>query len=201
MPLLPAARWGGVSARGGPSRKRPDAGAWSCGDLEDDRRRRRRRVLDDVADPDATRPEQQGHDRDDRDQGGNPASHPGDSDAVALDGAGHAVAATAPLAELEPGDLDDLHASLAHLRDRERVALVGDDHTGLQRDDVVAVVPLLTFLLVLVATGLDDLQLAEAQRVRHGRDEVLLGPHVDGPRTLAGPDADRPDPLRDLRVG
>ena len=45
------------------------------------------------------------------------------------------------------------------LRDRVGVALVGDDDAGLERDDVVAVVPLLALLLVVVAPGLDHPQL------------------------------------------
>jgi len=88
------------------------------------------------------------------------------------------VPTAAALAELEALDLDDLHAGLAHLRDRERVALVGDDHARLQGDDVVAIVPLLPLLLVLVATGLHDLQVADTERVRHGGDEVRVGADV-----------------------
>src|SRR5918994_2438693 len=66
---------------------------------------------------------------------------------------GHAVAAAAALAQLETGDLDHLDARLAHLGDRVPVALVGHDDARLERDDVVAVVPLLALLLVCVATG------------------------------------------------
>ena len=63
--------------------------------------------------------------------------------------AGHAVPTASALAELEAGDLDDLDPGLAHLGDGVGVALVGDDHAGLEGDDVVAVVPLLPLLLVL----------------------------------------------------
>ena len=91
------------------------------------------------------------------------------SDRVADDRAGHAVPAAAALAELEALDRDDLDAGLAHLRDRERVALVGDDDAGLEGDDVVAVVPLLALLLVGVAAGLDDVELLDAERVGDGR--------------------------------
>src|SRR6476619_5896900 len=79
-------------------------------------------------------------------------------DRVALERAGHAVPAAATLAELEALDLDHLDPRLAHLRDGEGVALIGHDDTGLERDDVVAVVPLLPLLLRLVATGGHDLQ-------------------------------------------
>ena len=74
--------------------------------------------------------------------------------------------AATSLAELEALDRDDLDAGLAHLRDRERVALVGDDDAGLERDDVVAIVPLLARLLVGVAAGLDDVELLESRARR-----------------------------------
>src|SRR5688500_20387697 len=103
----------------------------------------------------------------------------GTSQRVALDRARHAMPAAAALAELEAGDLDDLDTGLAHLRDRERVALVGDHHTGLERDDVVAVVPLLPLLLVAVASGLDDMELRDAEGIGHRRDEVLVIAYVE----------------------
>src|SRR6478735_2608005 len=84
------------------------------------------------------------------------------------------VAAATTFAELEALDLDDLDAGLAHLGDRVGVALVGDDHAGLERDDVVAVVPLLALLLVLVAAGLDHLQAVDLQGVGDGAEEAVL---------------------------
>src|SRR6185295_1976561 len=90
------------------------------------------------------------------------AAHPG-SDPVSQDRAGHAVPAPAPLAELEALDLDDLDAGLAHPRDRVRVALVGDDDARLDGHDVVAVVPLLAFLLVDVPARLDHLDAADVE--------------------------------------
>ena len=77
-----------------------------------------------------------------------------------------------PLPSSNPSIVDDLDAGLAHLRDRERVALVGDDDAGLEGDDVVAVVPLLALLLVRVAAGLDDVELRHAERVGDGAEEV-----------------------------
>ena len=90
-----------------------------------------------------------------------PESHrsPSPLDRIAQERAGHAVPAAAALAELESANREDLDARLAHLGDRVGVALVGDDDTGLERDGVVGVVPLLAFLLVLVAARLDDGQL------------------------------------------
>src|SRR5215469_16748564 len=62
---------------------------------------------------------------------------------VALDWAGHAVAAAAALTELEPFDRDHFDPGLAQRGVGAGVALVGDEHPGLERDHVVAVVPLL----------------------------------------------------------
>src|SRR4029453_7494231 len=80
-----------------------------------------------------------------------PSPHPAFLERVTDQRAGHAVPTAAALAQLETLDGDDLDAGLAHLGDRVGVALVGDDHAGLERDDVVAVVPLLALLLVGIA--------------------------------------------------
>ena len=95
-------------------------------------------------------------------------------EAVPQDRAGHAVTAAAALPELEAGDLHHLDTRLSHLGDGVGVPLVGDDHAGLERDDVVAVVPLLPLLLVLVATRLDDVELRDTEGVGDGADEVGL---------------------------
>src|SRR3954452_14755238 len=115
------------------------------------------------------------------------------SDRVADYRTRHAVPAAAALAELEPLDRDDLDAGLTHLGDRVGVALVGDDHTRLERDDVVAVVPLLALLLVGVTTGLHHLQLGDPHGVGHGGEEVLLLRDMERALGGAGPQADRPD--------
>ena len=78
------------------------------------------------------------------------------SNGIADQRTGHAVAATAALAELGAVDGQDLDAVLAHERVGVLVALVGDDDAGLERHDVVAVVPLLALGLPLVAAGADD---------------------------------------------
>ena len=103
-----------------------------------------------------------------------------------------------PLPELEPRDLHDLDPGLAHLRDRERVALVGHHHAGLERDDVVAVVPLLPLLLVPIATGLDDVELPDAEGVGHRRDEILVLADVERAGFGARPEADGTDAPDDL---
>src|SRR5690242_7085893 len=80
------------------------------------------------------------------------------SDRITREGTRHAVTATAAFAELETGDRDDLDPGVAHPADRVRVALVRDHEARLDRDRVVGVVPLLTLGLVLVAAGLDDVE-------------------------------------------
>src|ERR1044072_7324378 len=72
---------------------------------------------------------------------------------VAQDGAGHAAAAAAAPAEVSGGDGDALHARLAQERVGEGVAVVADDDTGLESQDVVAVVPLLAHGSEPVAAG------------------------------------------------
>src|SRR5262245_11754554 len=105
---------------------------------------------------------------------------------VADQRAGHAVPAAAALAQLEAIDGDDLDAGLAYLGDRVGVALVGDHHAVLERDDVVAVVPLLAFLLVGVAAGLDHPELGHPQGVGHRGQEALLLGDVEAPLGGAG---------------
>src|SRR5215472_3725753 len=61
--------------------------------------------------------------------------------------AGHTVAATAPLSEFRSLNRDHLDASFAELGIGVVVAIVGYDHTGLQRDHVVAILPLLALSL------------------------------------------------------
>src|SRR5918993_5729776 len=77
-------------------------------------------------------------------------------DRVPLHRAGHAVSAAAALAELEAANGNHLDPGVPHFFDREGVALIGDDNAGFDGDSVVGVVPLLAFLLVLVASRLDD---------------------------------------------
>src|SRR5687768_13183322 len=61
-------------------------------------------------------------------------------DRVAGDGAGHAVAAAAAAAELGADDGDDLDSGLAEQGVGGGVAVVGEDHAGLDGDGVVAAV-------------------------------------------------------------
>ena len=120
----------------------------------------------------------QGDDGQGRHRGDRPATsfvHPSDLlDRIPHDRAGHAAPAAAALAQLETLDRHDFDARLTHLRDRERVALVRDDDAGLERHDVIAIIPLLTPLPIEVATGLDDVSFGESERIRDRRDEVLV---------------------------
>ena len=93
---------------------------------------------------------------------------------IAQDRAGHAVAAAAAAAELLAADGDDLDAGLAQQRVGVGVAVVADDHARLERDDVVAVVPLLALGVEGVAAGADDQQVVEPQRLLVDVEEMAL---------------------------
>src|SRR5712664_4139246 len=99
-----------------------------------------------------------------------------DLDGITRERAGHAVASAASLAELKARDPDDLDPGVAHPRDRVRVALIGDDHAGLDRHGVVGVVPLLPFGLVLAVPCFDHVDVIDPQGVGHGRKKVLFDP-------------------------
>src|SRR5262249_49753999 len=81
---------------------------------------------------------------------------PPNLDAVALDRTGHTVRTAAPLPQLEAFDLDHLDAVVAELPIRELVLVVADDHSRLERHEVVATVPLLAGLLGVVSSRRDD---------------------------------------------
>src|SRR2546430_17625551 len=82
-------------------------------------------------------------------------------DAVARQGAGHAVAAAAAAAQLGADDGDDVDTGLAQQGVGVGVAVVGDDNPWFESHQVVAAVPLLPGGGVDVAAGLDDAELAE----------------------------------------
>src|SRR5262245_59558546 len=90
---------------------------------------------------------------------------------VANDRTRHAVRAAAAPSELGTDDRDDLDTGLAEQRVRVRVAVVRDHDAGLDRDDVVAAVPLLAFAVVQRATGLDDSQPTQTERGLNDLDE------------------------------
>ena len=85
------------------------------------------------------------------------------SEGVARQRAGHAMAAAATAAELGARDGDHFDARPAKQRVGVDVAVVADDDSGLDGDDVVAVVPLLALGLVAVAAGGDDPQAVETE--------------------------------------
>ena len=87
-----------------------------------------------------------------------------------------------PRPELAGGDGDDLDAGLAQGGVGQDVAVVADDDAGLERDDVVAVVPLLALDAVDVAGGRDHPEVdADAPR-RSSR------PGRVGSRRMSSPD-------------
>src|SRR4051794_10699672 len=112
---------------------------------------------------------------------------------VADDGTRHAVAASAPTAQLLAGDRVHLDAGGGELHVGRLVALVPDDDSGRKRDDVVAVVPLIALGLERVAACGDDTKALEAERVCHLVDERPVGQrHVD-PAVAVAPVEDRQD--------
>src|SRR6185503_14473308 len=116
---------------------------------------------------------------------------------VANDWAGHAVAAAAATAELGARDRPDLDAGLLHLPDRRLVPLVADHHTGAERDDVVAVVPLLALGLELVPACRNDLQVFDSELLAKDVQERALGDlRLDAPIAVRG-EQDREDRVDD----
>src|SRR3974377_1583427 len=82
---------------------------------------------------------------------------------LSLERARHAVRSAATAPQLEALDGDDLDPRLAQGRVGARVALVGDDHAGLEGDDVVAIVPLLAFGLEAVPARLHHAHLRHTE--------------------------------------
>src|SRR4029453_4059326 len=112
---------------------------------------------------------------------------------LADDRTSHAVAAAASATQLLTSDGEHLDAGLGELRVRRLVALVTDDDARLERDHVVAVVPLVPLRLELVATGRDELQVRDPKCVAPLVEEGALRHfrlHAGG---AAGPEQDRPD--------
>src|SRR5215472_1191010 len=93
---------------------------------------------------------------------------------LARDRAGHAVSAAAAAAELRTPDGDDLDPRLAQKRVGMGIAVVAHDHTGLEGDDIVAVVPLLALSLPGIAAGPDDPEALEAERLLHDLEQRSL---------------------------
>src|SRR5215469_16018472 len=94
---------------------------------------------------------------------------------VANDWAGHAVTAAAPASELVPGDRQDFNPGLRKLCVGCLVPLVADNDSRLERDDVVAVVPLVAFGFELVASCGDEPEFLDPERVLHLVQERTLG--------------------------
>ena len=80
----------------------------------------------------------------------------------------------AAAAELLPGDRVKLDSRACQLCVGGLVALVADDLPGAQRDDVVAIVPLVALGFELVSAGGDDLEIGDAQLAAHLVEEGPL---------------------------
>jgi hypothetical protein len=86
------------------------------------------------------------------------------------------VTAAASLAQLKPREIDDFHTCLAHLRNDMGIALIGDDHAGFQSHGIVRIVPLLALCLILITTGLNNVQLFDLQCISDcGNETLFLG--------------------------
>src|SRR5690606_39456639 len=96
------------------------------------------------------------------------------SDAVADGRAAHAPRPAAAAAQLGAGHLDDLDAVGPQVGVGRRVALVGDDDAGLERQDVARVVPLLALGAEGVLRGGEDAQGVHAQRLGEDRKSTRL---------------------------
>src|SRR3546814_2025657 len=87
---------------------------------------------------------------------------------------------------------DLFHTRFAQLRVGVCVTVVADDHARLERDNVVAVIPLLAFGDVGVASGLHHAQLVKGECLcDDGGQMTFLLPHVDLPLLFTRTQRDR----------
>lgn len=73
------------------------------------------------------------------------------------------MATTASASKFRSADRDDFNAGLAQKRVGMDIAIVTNDDTRLQGDDIVAVVPLFAFLFKGVASGTNNMKLGYAE--------------------------------------
>ena len=112
-------------------------------------------------------------------------------DRVTQDWAGHAVTTTAASPEFGRADLDDLDTSIAQEFVGVEVAIVANDHTRLEGDDVIRVIPLLALGGIRVATRRDNLQFFEVKGLGNDVVPVIrLGGDIEL-ATITRPDGDR----------
>src|SRR4051812_37941145 len=86
---------------------------------------------------------------------------------VADDRASHAVTAAAAAAEFGTDDGDDFHACLAQDRVGVGISVVGDNHAGLDRDQIVSAVPLLALAVITRAARAEHTELGQAECGSH----------------------------------
>src|SRR5262245_4309277 len=106
-----------------------------------------------------------------------------------------------PATELRSAHRDHLDASLSQQRVRVRVAVVADDDAWRQRDNVVAVVPLLTLRLPCVATGLDRAELLQPERLFHDIEEGSRFARQINASVAVRPGAEAADLIGNVAVG
>src|SRR4030095_406208 len=100
----------------------------------------------------------------------------GSSDGLALDRAGHAAGSATAAPQLAAGDGDDLYSVLSQESVGGGVALVAEDHTGRDGEEVVAVIPLLALGAHHVHRRAQDPQLVHSDRIGHNREQLgVLG--------------------------
>jgi gamma-glutamyl-gamma-aminobutyrate hydrolase PuuD len=90
------------------------------------------------------------------------------------------MTATTAAAELGSAHRDDFDAGLAQQCVCVGVTVIGHNYARLERDDVVAIIPLLALGLPRVSPGLNDLQRVESQRVLyHLQQRRVIGPNLE----------------------
>src|SRR3954471_14273016 len=130
-------------------------------------------------------------------------SRGGGLDGVSLDRAGHAARASTATAELAARDGDDFDALLAQVGVGRDVALVAHDDAGLDGQEVVPVVPLLTLRSSDVLVGLEDRDLVDPEGLTDGGEQVVVADDLEPVRIVgAARRQDRPGPrgLVEVRI-
>src|SRR5690348_12613053 len=122
---------------------------------------------------------------------------------IAFDRTGHAAGAAPAAPQFAAGDGDHLDAVPAQVCVGYDVALVSDDHAGLDGEEVAAVVPLLAFGGPHVLVGGEHCDLVHAERLGEGGEEVVVARDLEAVRVGRGggrPDGPRLQPVLQVRV-
>ena len=84
------------------------------------------------------------------------------------------MTAATTLAQLEAWNGDHLHTGRAHLGNCVRITLIRNHHARFQGDGVIGIIPLFSLHLILIPARFDNVQPFYFERVRHGREKILL---------------------------